>query len=183
MGWVASVLPHRVAKVPIGGVEKRQTWRSLPVAAQLYVAVVILVGAGALATSFPTTYPQPVLFAWLLVFACLTSVWKVNLPIPVANGSTLSVSYAANLMSLLLLGPHHAVLIAVAGVVMQCTHRTKHSDPLHRTVFSAAAVVITMTATGAVYGWLDGVPAPRQPAMASKRRRCWASTRPGSSRR
>ena len=52
--------------------------------------------------SVPTTFADPVMFVSLAVFACVTSVWKVNLPIAVANGSTLSVS-AANLTSLLLL--------------------------------------------------------------------------------
>ena len=32
--------------------------------------------------------------------ACLTSAWKVNLPLHSSNGSTLSVSYAADLMAL-----------------------------------------------------------------------------------
>ena len=138
MGWVASLLPHRVARVPIDGVEERRRHGGVcPLAAQLYVAVVILVGRAARwRRPFRSYTRSQSCLSWLLVFACLTSAWKVNLPIPVANGSTLSVSYAANLMSLLLLGPHHAVLIAVAGVVMQCTHRTKHADPLYRAVFS-----------------------------------------------
>ena len=158
MGWVASPLPHRAVEVPLvdAAIVTPQTWGTLPLAAQLYVASVILAGSGALATSFPIAFPDPFLFSCLFVFACLTSAWKVNLPIPVANGSTLSVSYAANLMSLLLLGPQHAVLIAVAGALTQCTYRTRHADPLYRAVFSASAVVITMTAAGAVYGWLDG---------------------------
>ena len=45
------------------------------------------------------------MFAALVGASCLTSIWKVNLPIPLASGSTLSVSYAADLMALLLLGP------------------------------------------------------------------------------
>src|SRR4029453_14387394 len=101
-------------------------WRSLPLAAQLYVVAIIALGAAALVMFFPKSYPQPLLFAALTLCACLTSVWKVNLPIPVVNGSTLSVSYAANLMSLLLLGPSHAVLIAAAGVWAQCRYKARH---------------------------------------------------------
>jgi signal transduction histidine kinase/CheY-like chemotaxis protein len=131
-------------------------WRTLPLAAQLYVTVVILGGMACVGMFFPRTPPDPVLFVVLTAFACLTSAWKVNLPIPVTNGSTLSVSYAANLMSLLLLGPGHAVLIAVAGALFQCRYKPKEPYPLYRTVFSTAAAAITMSATGVVYGWLGG---------------------------
>jgi signal transduction histidine kinase/CheY-like chemotaxis protein len=134
----------------------RVPWRTLPLVAQVYVTAVILGGLAAVAMSFPRTLPPPVLFLLLASFACLTSAWKVNLPIPVTNGSTLSVSYAANLMALLLLGPEHAVIIAVAGAWIQCRYKAKQPYPLYRTVFSAAAAAITMSATGAVYVWLGG---------------------------
>ena len=134
----------------------RPGWRTLPIAAQFYVAGVVAAGAMALIAFFPREYPNPVLFATLLVFACVTSIWKVNLPIALTNGSTLSVSYAANLMSLLLLGPAHAVVIAAAGAWTQCSYKAKHFDPLHRAVFSTAAAVLTMAATSLVYGWLGG---------------------------
>ena len=63
---------------------------------------------------------------------CLTSLWKLNLPIPLASGSTLSVSYAANLMALLLLGPRHALIIALAGVWTQCTFSIKQPYPWYQ---------------------------------------------------
>ena len=135
----------------------RVPWRALPIAAQLYIVAVILAGAGSLALSFPRTTPPPLLFLLLMAFACLTSAWKVNLPIPVTNGSTLSVSYAANLMSLLLLGPAHAVIIAMAGAWVQCRYKAKAPYPFYRTVFSFAAAAITMATTGAVYVALGGL--------------------------
>ncbi len=136
------------------------TWRTLPLAAQAYVAVVIVAGAGALLAFFPHTFSQPLLFAVLLLFACTTSAWKVTLPIPVANGSTLSVSYAANLASLLLLGPGSAIIIAAVGVWTQCRYKQREPYPLHRAVFSVAMAVITMVATSAAYSSLaePGVP-------------------------
>ena len=140
------------------------SWRALPPAARHYVAAVIVVGAVALAASFPLSLPHPALFLVLLVVSCVTSVWKVNLPISLASGSTLSVSYAAHLTSLLLLGPRHAVLIAVAGAWTQCVFRVKRPYPVYRTVFSMAAEAITMTAAGLSYGWLGG---PLQPLAFS----------------
>ena len=160
MGWkLAAFVPHAPGSRAPTGVPG-QTWRALPLGSQVYVAAVILGGAFVLVRSFPLSAEQPVLFASLLVFACLTSAWKVNLPIPIANGSTLSVSYAANLMSLLLLGPRHALVIAAAGVLTQCTYRAKHADPLYRTAFSMAAAALTMGAAGYVYVALGGISAP-----------------------
>src|SRR6266516_1256232 len=90
-------------------------WSALPAVAQVYVEIVIAAGATGLVLSFPVSYPQPLLFLLLMFAACVTSIWKVNLPITVLSGSTLSVSYAADLTALLLLGPRTAVLIAVVG--------------------------------------------------------------------
>src|SRR5574338_614209 len=139
------------AVLPVPG-----SWRTLPIAAQVYVGGVILTGAYGLVAIFPRHYPPPVLFIVLVVLAGLTSSWKVNVPISVANGATLSVSYAANLMALLLLGTSHAVLISLAGVWTQCRYRQKQSYPLYKTLFSCAAIVITMIATGRAYVWLGG---------------------------
>src|SRR5437667_8359394 len=97
------------------------TWRALSRTTQLYLGIVIAAGVWTLVAWFPTTYPHPAVFAVLLVVSCLTSTLKVNLPISFASGSTLSMSYAANLMSLILLGPRPAVVVGVAGAWTQCT--------------------------------------------------------------
>jgi signal transduction histidine kinase len=137
-------------------------WHTLPWAAQSYVGAVMIGGLVVLVAFFPTTYPQPLLFAALTLFSCLTSTWKVTLPIPIASGSTLSVSYAANLMAMLMLGTRHAVLIAAAGVWTQCTYKARRPYPLYRTLFSIAAEVLTMAATGAAFAQLGGNAAPPQ---------------------
>src|SRR6185503_5653068 len=79
-----------------------QRWLALPLAARLYVAIVIVAGMAALVYAVPSTSPDPVLFGLLLISACLMSAWKVTLPIASANGCTLSVADAANIMSVLL---------------------------------------------------------------------------------
>jgi signal transduction histidine kinase/CheY-like chemotaxis protein len=146
----------------------RGPWWSLPLVAQVYVTVVVALGVAWLGISFPTRFADPVMFVSLALFACITSVWKVNLPIAVANGSTLSVSYAANLTSLLLLGPQHAALIAVAGAITQCRYKAKAEYPLYKTIFSAAAAAITMGATGAVYTVLGGTTPPTAALVVAK---------------
>jgi signal transduction histidine kinase/ActR/RegA family two-component response regulator len=139
--------PHRSPTAPP---------RGLPLLAQIYVWGIIVAGATTLVAFFPRELPDPLLFASLAVFACVTSAWKVTLPLPVVNGSTLSVSYAANLMSLLLLGPRPAMLIAAAAFWTQCTYKPRHPYPLYRTVFSAASAVLTIAATSTVFNWLGG---------------------------
>ena len=138
----------------------RVPWSALPLAAQVYITLVVALGTLWLAVSVPTTFADPVMFVSLAFFSCMTSVWKVNLPIAVANGSTLSVSYAANLTSLLLLGPQQAALIAVVGAITQCRYKAKAEYPIYRTIFSAAAAAITMLATGEVYAMLGGTTPP-----------------------
>src|SRR5690242_16987798 len=131
-------------------------WRRLPAPARTYVSAVILVGLATLAICIPRTAPPWGLFLFALAAACITSAWKVNLPIPLSSGSTLSVSYAADLMALLLLGPRPAVVIAAIGVWTQCTINIKQPYPLYRTVFSVAAEASTMAVTGLVFQMLGG---------------------------
>ena len=143
-------------------------WRAQPRAARIYVFLVIVVGALVLGAAAPWSLPDPTLFLFLLLTVCVTSAWKVNLPISLASGSTLSVSYAANLMALLLLGPRTAVAIAAVGAWVQCTVNVKRRYPLYRTAFSVAAEVLTMAATGVAYRALGGGNAPFDVAVLLK---------------
>jgi signal transduction histidine kinase/ActR/RegA family two-component response regulator len=131
-------------------------WGELSATARFYVLVVIIAGAALTVAWFPTRVTHPWLFWTLLLTSCLTSLLKVNLPIPLASGSTLSVSYAANLMALVLLGGSHALVIALAGVWTQCTINVRRRYPWYRTIFSIAAEALTMVATATVYRLLGG---------------------------
>ena len=94
-------------------------WRAQPRGTRIYVSVVIALGALALIVAGPRSMPSPGLFVLLLAVGCVMSAWKVNLPIALASGSTLSVSYAADIMALLLLGPRLALVIAAVSVWTQ----------------------------------------------------------------
>ena len=135
-------------------------WHELPYIAQIYIVMVLVAGGFIAAQVLPLTLPQPVLFGALLTAACATSVWKVTLPIPLTNGSTLSVSYAADLMALLLLGRDAAIVISVAGVFAQCTINVRKPYPAYRTLFSMGAEAVTMAATALIYSTLNGPAGP-----------------------
>jgi len=156
--WPASI---RRIPDPLG-------WQGLPRIAQTYVAVVTVAGTVGFVTSMPRTLPDPLKLASLLLLACVTSAWKVTLPLSLSSGATLSVSYAADLMTLLLLGPEAAVIVAVAGAWMQCTFKVKQTYPLYRTVFSMAAEAITMVTTGLVFVSLGGEPGSTDMASIAK---------------
>src|SRR5918911_2374795 len=132
--------------------------KSLPLPARLYVCAVIGLGAGLLVAFFPLkTFGSPWLFLLLLALSSITSVFKVNLPLA-RSGSTMSVSYAVDFASLLLLGPNETMIVAAASAYSQCTFRIKEPNPRYRTLFSMACLVLTVQAAGVVHAFLGGVP-------------------------
>src|SRR5580765_7265678 len=94
-------------------------WRGQPRAVRMYAAAIVSLGVSAIALFPPRALPHPALFAFTLLAVCLTSVWKVNLPIRFGH-STLSVSYSADMVALMLLGPELAIVMAVIGSLVQC---------------------------------------------------------------
>ena len=157
--------------------------KSLPLAARIYVCAIIGAGAVLLAAFFPTHFVgSPWLFLALLLLSSITSVFKVNLPLA-RRSSTMSVSYAVDFASLLLLGPNETMLVAAASAFSQCTFRIKERNPIHRTLFSMACLIVTVQAAGLVYRWLGGQPGvvnvdrDRQAAASARRRPTSCSTR------
>jgi PAS domain S-box-containing protein len=134
----------------------RTSFWALSLATRFYVAAITATGAFLAVWFAPSGIANPVAFAVLVVLSCLTSTWKVMLPLALSNTCTLSVSYVADLMALMLLGPHEAMIVALAGAWVQCTVRVKQRYPPYRTAFNLAAEAITMQATGAVYLGLGG---------------------------
>jgi diguanylate cyclase (GGDEF)-like protein/putative nucleotidyltransferase with HDIG domain len=122
--------------------------KQLPVAARVYVAAVIAVGLALLLVCLPLVrFDQPLLFLALVILSTLSTALKVTLPLT-TGGSTMSVSYAVDLAALLLLGPHETMLIAMAGGLGQCNLRSREHNPAYRTLFSVAALVITVQGAG-----------------------------------
>jgi diguanylate cyclase (GGDEF)-like protein/putative nucleotidyltransferase with HDIG domain len=129
----------------------------LPLAARLYVAAVVTAGGILLAGLLPrATFDQPLLFVTLLALATASAALKVTLPLT-TSGSTMSVSYAVDFASLLLLGPHETMLVAAGSAFAQCNLNRKERNPLHRTLFSMASLIVTVQGAGLAYNLL-GVP-------------------------
>jgi signal transduction histidine kinase/ActR/RegA family two-component response regulator len=137
-------------------------WDTLPKNAQLYVAAVIGAGSGLFLFFMPLSFPNPLLFLFLVALSCVTSAWKVSLPLSLLSGSTLSVSYAADLTALLLLGPRQAMIVAVAGALMQGTVNVRQRYPAYRNAFNMSEEALTMVATGLAYVALGGPIGPTE---------------------
>ncbi len=130
--------------------------RTLPIAARVYVTAIIAAGTVLLAVCVPyATVDQPLLFLGLLVLSSLSTALKVSLPLTTSE-STMSVSYAVDFASLLLLGPHNTMLVASAGALSQCCFNRKTRNPVYRTLFSVAALIITVQTAGLAARALGG---------------------------
>jgi diguanylate cyclase (GGDEF)-like protein len=140
--------------------------KSLPLAARVYVAIVLVLGGVLLGTAIVSApLAQPARFLILLALSLLASVLKICVPLPRAltetlsdNALAMSMSVTVNLAALFSLGASEATLIAAAGAWSQCTFNVKHKNPLYRTLFNIAALVVTFQLTGWVYAQLGGVP-------------------------
>ncbi len=153
----------------------------LPRPARIYVGIVIAAGLTLMVLRLPdVTFAQPVLFLALLVLSSLSASLKVYLPLT-TSGSTMSVSYAVDFASLLLLGPHETMLVAAGSAFSQCHLNSKDRNPPHRTLFSVASLVITVQAAGLAFHALGGARSS-MPLMQLARPLVGAAT-PGSSRR
>ena len=112
-------------------------------------------------------FPEPGLFAALLVLSVISSALKVDMPLG-AGGSCISLSYVVDFAALLLFGPGPAMLIAVTSGWSQCTMRMQERNPVYKTLFSMASPRGECCGGGATYTWLGGTygtlpAAPLQP--------------------
>ena len=130
--------------------------KALPLAARVYVCAIIGLGAGLLVTFFPTHFlGSGWLFFTLLLLSSITSVFKVNLPLA-RRSSTMSVSYAVDFASLLMLGPDETMLVAAASAFSQCNLRSKNRNPIYRTLFSMSSLIVTVQGAGLAFHLLGG---------------------------
>ncbi len=135
----------------------------LPVGARVYVTAVCAAGAAVAAFNIPHSLAHPSLFLVLLVCSSIASALKVSLPLA-TSGSTMSISYAVDFASLLLLGANQTMLVAATSAWSQCTFRVQNRTPVYRTLFNMASLVITVKLAGLVYEWSGGL-SPDEPIL------------------
>src|SRR5947208_4392340 len=127
----------------------------LPIAARVYVGAVIAAGVAMFLAFFPHTFSQPLLFMGLLVLSSMSAALKVYLPLT-SGGSTMSVSYAVDFASLLLLGADETMLVAAGSAFSQCILNQRERNPLYRTLFSVSSLIITVQGAGLAFHLLGG---------------------------
>ncbi len=129
--------------------------KQLTPAARVYVSGVIVAAGIILAVTAPGMhFTKPGLFVTLFVLSCASAAMKITLPLT-TNVSTMSVSYAIDFASLLLLGWEQTLLVAAASAFSQCVLNNKEQPPLHRTLFSMATLVVTVAGAGVAFNLLS----------------------------
>src|SRR5258706_961648 len=128
----------------------------LPTAARVYVSTVVVLGLAMFFVYLPQVQvDQPLLLMGLLLLSSMSAALKVYLPLT-TGGSTMSVSYAVDFASLLLLGPHETMFVAAGSAIAQCNLNKKERNPLYRTLFSVASLIITVQGAGLAFHLLGG---------------------------
>src|SRR5262249_44492972 len=103
----------------------RPLMNELPRLARIYVAAVMATGLALIVWHAPEIhFGQPVLFVALLTLSSVSAALKVALPLT-TSGSTMSVSYAVDFASLLLLGPDQTMLVAAGSAYSQCRFNSR----------------------------------------------------------
>ena len=128
-----------------------------PIAARTYVALIIAVGGAVLVGAFDQGTAQPLPLALLLAVSLLASVAKVEIAV-LGSGATLTVCHITDLMALVICGPGAAILVSAWSAWAQCTFRSKARNPLHQTLFSIAALALSMGVAAFAYVLLGGSP-------------------------
>lgn len=78
--------------------------------------------------------------------------------IGLGGGATLTACHITDLLALLICGTD-AVLVSAWSAWTQCAFRSRAKNPVHRTLFSIAALALSMTVAGLVYVQLAGAAA------------------------
>ena len=121
-----------------------------------YVAAVVSAGAIVLVVRLPfVTREHDLLFLALLLSSVLISASKVHLPLA-GGSSTLSMSYFTDFLSLVLLGPEAAMVVAGTGAATQCVLSKRGPTSIRQTLFSVAAIVLSVQSAGIVADQLGG---------------------------
>ena len=119
------------------------------------MAAVVAAGAAVLASALDDGTKQPLALAALLAASLLASLAKVEIAV-LGSGATLTACHITDLLALLICGTDTAVLVSAWSAWTQCSFRNKTRNPLHQTLFSVAALALSMGLAVLVYVLLGG---------------------------
>lgn len=148
MAPLALSFSHRPVAAEVTGGDRALVTR-------IYLTSVIAVGFTLIAARWPAAGPHAPMAAYLLVASLVLSLLKMSMPLSVGQ-ATISMAYTVDFAALLLCGADVAMLIATFGVLVQCLVGAKTKQPPIRLIFSIAAVVISVQASGYVWSALGG---------------------------
>lgn len=121
----------------------------MPIRAKLYIALILSAGSiGLVAQIVHFRSPNPLEFWCYFVFTVLTSGLKVRLPTVFA---TLSVNFLSILMGIVLFSLPEAIVLGVAGTVVQCLWHPRVRPKTIQIAFSACSIGLAVVVSHAVF--------------------------------
>ncbi|HTA44197.1 MAG TPA: HD domain-containing phosphohydrolase [Bryobacteraceae bacterium] len=128
----------------------------MPIRAKLYIALILIAGSIALVAQVIHFHSaNPLEFWCYFVFTVLTSGLKVRLPTVFA---TLSVNFLSILMGIVLFSLPEAIVLGIAGTVVQCLWHPRVRPKAIQIAFSACSIGLAVAVAHAVFhGPLNGI--------------------------
>jgi diguanylate cyclase (GGDEF)-like protein/putative nucleotidyltransferase with HDIG domain len=121
----------------------------MPIRAKIYIALVLGSGLAGLAMQLAHFHSVDPFIFWLyFLVTVLTSGLKVRLPAVLA---TLSVNFLFILVGIAMFGMPEAILLAVAGTLVQCLWKPRVPPRAIQVAFSACSVVLAVMAAHTVF--------------------------------
>src|SRR5580698_7479796 len=136
----------------------------MPIRAKLYIALILAAGTIGLSAELIHFHSADFVLFWCyFVFTLLTSGLKVRLPTVFA---TLSVNFLSILMGIVLFSLPEAILLGVAGTIVQCLWRPRVRPKAIQIAFSACSIGLAVaTAHSVFHGPLNGILADLNPLL------------------
>jgi putative nucleotidyltransferase with HDIG domain len=124
--------------------------------AQVYVALIVVLGAATLAYSVSQLYVSPVGPQWLILagLTVLTGTFTVKVP---STNASISVSEAFVFASVLLFGPAAGVITVLLECLVILFWMKAEGRPMHRVLFNLAAPSVSIFVSGTLFFWVSGI--------------------------
>ena len=119
----------------------------LPLVARVYVAVVIVAGALAAASSMTAgAFSRPLLLVTFVTASVVVHSMKVAVPASGASNATLSLGFSVTFTSLLVLGDAATIWTTLAGAWAQSTLKNRSPNPWYQMLFTMSALSLSLEA-------------------------------------